>query len=133
MFARTIYARERFFMKQADKPMPVSSPTENVHYKHIVIYRQIHVLKHWSKLKLSRSYFVMTCLYWNAEPPKLVLRIVHKVKHTLFYRTEIMVVKLLMFRGSDTEKCSFRLQKIRSVKVEIFLKKFLAAKFFYFY
>jgi len=57
--------------------------------------------------------FVVFRLGEDSEFPEFFVEIVHKLRDTRFQRAEIVVFKLLSFRGARSEQCASGVDKVR--------------------
>ena len=70
----------------------------DIHDKLVVVVRKVGFLKNRSKLVLVGSNLVMPCFYWYPQFVCFYLHLNHELRHTLGNRSEIVVIKLLIFR-----------------------------------
>ena len=65
----------------------------------------------------------MLCLGTNAELPELLVELAHKRLDSRLYRAVIVIVELLTFRRTRTEKCAAGEYKIASAIVKVAVDK----------
>ncbi len=118
VLAGTVHAGERLFVQQADKTVLVGHVAEHFHNHHVVVAGEVHFLEHRGEFELRGRDFVVTGLRRNAELPEFGLDFVHEVEDARRNATEVMVVHLLMLRGSGTEQRAAGLVQIGALQVE---------------
>ena len=77
VLARSVDARERLFVQQANVAMPPGRAAHHFHRQHVVVRGDVHILVHGSDLKLAGSHFVVAGVRGDAEREKALLHILH--------------------------------------------------------
>ena len=98
VLSASIDSRERFFVKKADKTMPLRDFLHDIHKKLIVIGGKIRPFENGGEFILMRRHFVMTGGDRNTELVRLFADFDHEVEHPFLDGTEILILKLLSFR-----------------------------------
>ena len=97
MLTRAVDALKRLFVKQALEIMLSCGTLHYLHSELVMVGGDIYGIIDRSKLMLGRCSFVMLGLGIDTQPPQLLVDILHISCDSCFYRSEIVVVKLLSF------------------------------------
>lgn len=73
VLARSVDARERLFVQQANVAMPPGRAAHHFHRQHVVVRGDVHVLVYGSDLELAGSHFVVAGMRRDAEREKALL------------------------------------------------------------
>ena len=76
------------------------TPRHHFHGRHqqlIVVISQIGLFENRSKFELVRSHLIVAGFYRDSQLLTFVFQILHKSNHPSRYRTEIMIIQLLIF------------------------------------
>ena len=123
MLAGTVDACEGLFMKQAYQAVLAGLLAQNFHHQHVVVDRQVHVLKQRSQFKLRGRHFVVAGLGRDSQSPEFLFHVAHEIKDTGLDGAEIMVFQLLVLGGRGAEKGATRLDQVRAVQVEVLVNE----------
>ena len=123
MLARSVHSLKRLFVEKAHKTMRIGGLPQNLHNEHVVVNSKVQILKHRSELKLSGSHFVVARLRGNAELPKALLHLCHKVKNPRADCAEIVIVKLLMLGRCCAKDSSPCLEKVGTLQIKLLIDK----------
>ena len=104
-------------MQQTRKAVAFGRLTQHLHHQHVVINRKILVLEHWRELELRRGHLVVARLGRDAEPPELLVHLLHELQHARTDRAVVVVVQLLVLRRRRAVHGAPGLQQVRTLHV----------------
>ncbi len=117
VLARTVNAREGLLVQQADKIVLESDLLHQLHGELVLVGSEVCGREYRRVLVLRRSDLVMLGLGGYAEPPQMLVEILHIIGNAFLYRAEIVVVKLLPLGSGSAEQRSARENKVLSLIV----------------
>ena len=123
MLAGTVDACKWLFMKQAYQAMLAGLLAQNLHHQHVMVDRQVHVLKQRGQFKLRGRHFVVAGLGRDPQSPEFLFHVAHEIKDAGLDGAEIMVFQLLVLGGRGAEKGAPRLDQVRAVQVEVLVNE----------
>ena len=117
MLAAPVHPFERLFVQQARKAVALGRLTQHLHHQHVVVNREILVLEHRRQLELRRRHLVVACLGRDAEPPELLVHLLHELQYARTDRAIVVVVQLLVLRRRRAVHGAPRLQQVGAFHV----------------
>ena len=118
VLARAVHTGKRLFVQQAHEPVTVRHVAERFHDHHVVVASEVHVLENRGKFELRGGDFVMAGLGRDTEAPKFLLHVVHEIEDAARDAAKVVVVHLLVLRGSGPEDGTAGLVQVGALQVE---------------
>ena len=116
----TVYTLEGLFVEQADQVVLCGTLFHNLHGKLVCIAGTVGIGVDGRQFMLTGGGLVMLCLRQNAQPPKLLIQVLHKVGNPGTDRAEIVIVQLLTLGRQCTEEGAAGKPKVRPLSIQIF-------------
>ena len=79
-----------------------------------MVNSEVCLLEDRSKLELVRSYLIVACLTRNTKLESLNLKVAHESTYTLWDRTEVVVVHLLILSRRVSHEGTACKEKVRT-------------------
>ena len=83
-----------------------------------MVNSEVCLLEDRSKLELVRSYLIVACLTRDAKLESLNLKVAHKCTYTLWDRTEVVVVHLLILSRRVSHEGTASKEEVRTCRIE---------------
>ena len=104
VLARSVHARERLLVQQADEAVAPRHVLHHLHREHLVVTADVRVLEDRRDLVLVRGHLVVAGLDRHAELVELLLDLEHVGQDALRDRAEVVVVQLVALRRLGAEE-----------------------------
>ena len=121
MFSGAIYPIERLLVEKHHEAVLPGNLVHKIHEKLVLVVSQIGFPVNRGKLELVGCHLIMACLDRNPETVATGLKVTHELCDPGRDCSEIMVIQLLVLRGSMTHQGSPRDHQVRSCGVEGFI------------
>ena len=83
-----------------------------------MVNSEVCLLEDRSKLELVRSNLIVACFARNTKLESLNLKVAHKCTYTLWDRTEVVVVHLLILSRRVTHECAACKEEVWACRIE---------------
>ena len=123
MLTASVYSGKGLFMQQALHVMTLGDLFHDLHGQLVVIGRYVGGRKYRSHLVLCGSNLVMLGFGEHSDLPELIVKLLHKGGDSRLYRSEVMIVELLSFGRTGSEKGAPGVYKVGTAVKKLLVHK----------